>query len=747
MCLNPKNLLNLLAFTLAVSILFSCKDGAQSTHSTWTHYGGSPDQSKFFVAEDITKENVSQLEVAWTYPTGDEMPYFFSPIIVDTVMYVMAKNSSLVALNVKTGEEIWIHANLVGMTRRGLNYWESKDKKDRRLIFTLNNSIQAIDAQTGLSISSFGNNGYVDLREGLDRDPTSIRRIQPMMPGVIYEDLLIIGSAPGESYFSPPGHVRAYNVVTGKMEWIFHTIPHPGEYGYETWPKDAYKYVGGVNVWSEITVDTERGIAYLPIGSPTYDYYGADRLGSNLFGNSLVALDAKTGKRIWHYQTVHHDLWDYDLSPAPQLLTVNRNGKSIDAVAVATKHGFVFLFDRVTGEPLFPIEETPFPASEMEGEQAWETQPISSLPRFTRQEVTKETINPYFPDSIKQAWIKRLESAKSGLYIPPSDKYETVMMPGALGGSNYGNTASDPRKGIFYIMTQEHASIYKLNKVEPPKVNLSSTDLQKVNSLYRKNCQTCHGPDMAGGVGPTLINAGQHMSFDEFRGTVINGRGQMPGFVHVDEETLKALYRYLGGNPMSINFRRNTAYVEPEGPVVASGGATIVPDESKATPMSDYPEDVEHPAVRYTTEYGLEWPGLAAPPWSSIFAYDMNTGTVKWTRPVGQDSLYVQGDQSKGAPGGALRKGMIVTSTGVIFATAKGGKLYAIDADNGKILWEETLSHEVNAQPSMYVLDGKQYLVINATSNFARDSYNHAKKPGALPKAYVVYALPDRKKQ
>jgi quinoprotein glucose dehydrogenase len=746
MCLNPKNLLNLLAFTLAVSILFSCKDGGKSTHTTWTHYGGSPDQSKFFTAEDITKENVSQLEVAWTYPTGDEMPYFFSPIIVDTVMYVMAKNSSLVALNVKTGEEIWIHANLVGMTRRGLNYWESKDKKDRRLIFTLNNSIQAIDAQSGLSISSFGNNGYVDLREGLDRDPTAIRRIQPMMPGVIYEDLLIIGSAPGESYFSPPGHVRAYNVVTGKMEWIFHTIPHPGEYGYETWPKDAYKYVGGVNVWSEITVDPERGIAYLPVGSPTYDYYGADRLGSNLFGNSLVALDAKTGQRIWHYQTVHHDLWDYDLSPAPQLLTVNRNGKSVDAVAVATKHGFVFLFDRVTGEPLFPIEEMSFPASEMEGEKAWETQPISSLPRFTRQEVTKETINPYFPDSIKQVWINRLESAKSGLYIPPSDKYETVMMPGALGGSNYGNTAADPRKGMFYVMTQEHASIYKLNKVEPPKVNLSATDLQKVNSLYKKTCQTCHGPDMAGGVGPTLINSGQHMSYDEFRGTVINGRGQMPGFVHVDEETLKALYRYLGGNPMSINFRRNTNLAQPDGPVVASGGATVTPDESKGIPMSDYPEDVDHPAVRYTTEYGLEWPGLAAPPWSSIYAYDMNTGTVKWKRPVGQDSLYVQGDQSKGAPGGALRKGMIVTSTGVIFATAKGGKLYAIDADTGKTLWEETLSHEVNAQPSMYVLDGKQYLVINASSNFARDSFNHAKKPGALPKAYVVYALPNQKK-
>jgi quinoprotein glucose dehydrogenase len=723
----------------------SCNEGrTDKQRSTWTHYGGSPEQSRFFEADHITKENVGNLEIAWYFPTQDETPYFFSPIIVDTVMYVMGKHSSLIAVNVRTGEEIWIHANLNGLTRRGINYWESKDKKDKRLIFTISNTIQAINAETGESILSFGKDGYVDLREGLGREPSSIRRIQPMMPGVIYENLLIIGSAPGENYFSAPGHIRAYNVVTGNMEWIFHTVPQPGQFGYETWPKDAYKYVGGVNVWSEISVDTERGIAYLPLGSPTYDYYGADRIGSNLFGNSLVALDARTGERIWHYQTVHHDLWDYDLASAPQLLTVNHNGKDIDAVAIATKHGFVFVFDRITGEPLFPIEEKPFPPSEMQGEEAWPTQPISSLPRFTRNEVTKETLNPYFPDSIKHFWHKRLENAKSGLYIPLSDKHENITMPGALGGANYGNTASNPNNGMMYILTQEHASIYRLNKVEPPKIDLSVNEIQRVKTLYATTCQTCHGVDMEGGVGPALKAVGEHMFYDEFRSIVVNGKGQMPGFVHVDEETLKAMYRYLGGNPMSFNFRRNLEPVTPDGPVVASGGATIQPDENRAPPMSDYPEDTEHPPVRYTTEYGLDWPGLAAPPWSSILAYNLNEGTIAWRRPIGQDSLYVQGDQSKGAPGGTLRKGMIVTSTGIVFATAKGGKLYAFDADNGEILWETTLSHEVNAQPSMYVLDGKQYLVINATSNFARDSYDHSKKPGALPKAYVVYALPDQ---
>ena len=442
-------------------------------HNSWTHYGGSPDQSKFFESPGITKSNVNEMPYLWMYPSGDDRPYFFNPIIVDSTMYVMGKNNSLIAINAKTGKEIWIHTDLNGITRRGINYWESKDKKNKRLLFTLNNTLQAIDARTGKTILDFGENGYTDLREGLDRDPTSIRRVQSMMPGVIYEDLLILGSAPGEDYFSPPGHVRAYNVVSGKLAWVFPTIPYPGEYGYETWPKDAYKYVGGTNVWSEISVDQERGIAYLPIGSPTYDYYGADRLGSNLFANSLVAVDAKTGKRLWHYQTVHHDLWDYDLSPAPQLLTINKDGKKIDAVSIATKHGFVFVFNRVTGEPLFPIEEKPFPVSKMPSEESWPTQPISSLPSFTRHEVTPENLNPYFSDSLKQDWLKRLDSAKTGLFVPPSDKYETIMMPGALGGANYGNTAANPNNGMMYIMTQEYASTYRLNKVEPQKEELS----------------------------------------------------------------------------------------------------------------------------------------------------------------------------------------------------------------------------------------------------------------------------------
>ena len=751
--MSPKKLL--IQFVAVAAVLSSlivyvgCHRGSSSQgHTTWSHYGGSPDQSKFFNAAQITKENVNQLKLLWNYPTEDNNFYNFSPIIVDTIMYVYAKNSSLIALHALTGKEIWIHTNLRGISRRGINYWESKDKKDKRLVFTLNNSLQVLDAITGQTITTFGNNGYVDLRDGLDRDPTSIRRMQAMMPGVIFEDLVIIGSAPGENYFSPPGYVRAYNVVTGNLVWKFHTIPQPGDFGYETWPKDAYKYVGGINVWSEMSVDEERGIVYLPLGSPTYDYYGADREGANLFGNCLVALDARTGKRVWHFQTVHHDLWDYDISSAPQLLKVNRNGNNIDAVAVATKHGFVFVFDRVTGEPIFPIEERPFPASEMPGEKSWPTQPIpTSVPDFTRHEVTKETLNPYFSDEIKQQWYRRLDSAKSGLFIPPSDKYETVTMPGALGGASYGNTASNPSKGLMYIMAQEYASIYKLNKVVPVKAVLSDSEIKQVKALYESSCQTCHGKDMVGsGAGPSLINVGQRYFYEEFKTLITEGRGRMPAFVHVDESTLSALYRYLGGIPRRFNFNRGPdGPLKIEGPIVASGGAKILPDSMRAAAMTDYPESVAHPEDRYTTDYGTDWQALSAPPWASLFAYDLNSGTIKWRKPIGLDSAFTNGNKTVGAPSGTIRKGMVITSTGVVFATGKGGMLYAFDADNGNILWETTLSNESSGQPGMYEINGKQYLVINASNRFDTDSYDFAKRPGALPKGYVVYSLPDSK--
>ncbi|HUP12002.1 MAG TPA: PQQ-binding-like beta-propeller repeat protein, partial [Niastella sp.] len=521
----------------------------------------------------------------------------------------------------------------------------------------------------------------------------------------------------------------------------------PGEFGYNTWPKNAYKYVGGTNVWSEISIDEKRGIAYLPIGSPTYDYYGADRLGSNLFGNCLVALNVRTGKRIWHFQTVHHDLWDYDLASAPQLITVNRNGKQIDAVAVATKHGFVFVFDRVTGKPIFPIEEKPFPASKMPGEKSWPTQPIPTVvPDFTRHKVTKDMVNPYLPEEEKQKWYKRIDAARSGLFEPLSDKYETIALPGALGGVNFGNTASDPGKGMVYLLVQEYPSVYKLERVKSPRELMSKDEVAKAKKLISTACRSCHGDNLTGrGIAPSIVTAGQRMTYDEFKTLVTVGRGQMPGFVHIDEQSATAIYRYLGGNPASrFGLGPRTAQTKkmPEGPVVASGGATVKPDVKPAPAMSEYPQGIPHPVNRYTTDYGTAWPNLLAPTWAWVMAYDLNNGTVKWKQPLGEDAVAsTKGDKTTGAVNGSQRKGMIVTSTGILFCTGKGGKLYAYDSDNGKLLWETTLSHESNAQPIMYELNGKQYLVLNATNNFTRDSFDHSKDAGALPRGYVVYAL------
>lgn len=738
--------------------LFACnvtvKNGKEKQtrgwHTSWQQYGGGADQSRFMELKQLTKANVSQLQVAWSYPTADSVQYLFSPVIIDTVMYLLAKNNSLVALNAATGKELWIHANLGGITWRGINYWESKDKKDRRLIFCLNNTLQEIDAATGKSIANFGTNGYVSLKEGLGRDPNTFSRVQSTTPGAVFEDLILLGSSPGENLFSAPGHVRAYNIITGKLEWVFHTIPHPGEYGYDTWPKDAYKYAGGVNTWGEISVDAQRGIAYFPVGSPTYDYYGADRAGSNLFGNCLLALDARTGKRLWHYQTVHHDLWDYDLTAAPQLITVHHEGKRVDAVAQATKQGFMFVFDRVTGQPLWPIEERPVPSSDMPGEETWPTQPVPTvIPPFTRHVVRKDDLNPYFTPEQKQHWEKRIAAARTGLFTPPSDQYETMIIPGATGGANLGNSAANPGKGLVYVASMDYASVFKLEKLTPNDGPMTAARNNRAQAVYAQYCQSCHGANRGGGLGPSLLNLGTRVPLENFKTILATGKGQMPGFQHIDEKSVTDLYGFLAGIQSNEAMRARPPKQEPgmpAGPVVASGGMAV-PDSitgRSSKMMRSYPEGVKAPENHYTTDYGLQYSNLMSPLWSSITAYDLNTGTVKWRAPLGQDERIAKlGGKGTGIPIGSQRKGMIVTSTGLLFATAKGGRLYAFDADNGQVLWTGNLSWETQGLPAMYQVKGRQYIVVSANAPFTDETTDRSKAPGALPRSYVVYALPD----
>ncbi len=443
------------AFLLAGGIFVA---GAERSFATWSQYLGGPDSSQYSSLKQINKSNVSQLEVAWMYPTGTGT-YTFDPLVVDGVMYVLAQNNSIVALDAATGKELWVHPNTGAVGARGMNYWESKNKSDRRLFFINAGFLTAIDAKTGKTVNSFGDNGRVDIRNGLDRDPG--RPLQTSNPGRIFENLIITPlPAGGASHHSTPADIHAYDVLTGKLLWTFHVIPHPGEYGYETWPADAWKTVGGVHNWNEMTVDEKRGIAYFPLGTARYDFYGANRKGNDLFANSLLALDARTGKRLWHFQLVHHDLWDYDLPVAPKLLTVKHDGKNVDVVAQATKFGFLYVFDRVTGEPLWPIEERAVPQSDVPGEWSSPTQPFPTKPPpFARQSFTEKEINPYVTEAEQAAIREIFKTARNeGLFTPPSLR-GSISSPGHNGGANWGMAAVNPEKGFFYVITKEHPTL------------------------------------------------------------------------------------------------------------------------------------------------------------------------------------------------------------------------------------------------------------------------------------------------
>ena len=435
-------------------------------HPAWRDYAGSADSAQYSALRQIDRSNVSKLQVAWTYPTGDGKKYSFNPIVIDDLIYVLAKNNSIVALNASTGKEAWTYTPAPDtkiITNRGINYWESKDRSDRRLLFASNHFLRAIDARTGRPCLTFGDAGAVDLKQGLGRDPKAISLVQSTTPGRVFEDLLILGSATNQGYGSAPGDLRAFDVRSGKLVWTFHTIPHPGEFGYETWPKDAWKSVGGANVWGELSIDEKRGILYAPTASAKYNFYGADRAGANLFGDCLLALDARTGKRLWHFQMVHHDIWDYDDATAPKLLTVRHNGKPVDAVAQVSKQGFVWVFNRETGEPLWPIEERPVPASDMPGEKAWPTQPFPlKPPPFARQTFTVDDLSPFLSAPDRARFRDDILSARNqGLFTPPGRR-ATIQMPGNNGGANWGGAAVDPSQGMLVVVSKDLPCLLEL---------------------------------------------------------------------------------------------------------------------------------------------------------------------------------------------------------------------------------------------------------------------------------------------
>jgi len=439
-----------------VNVALSAQRG-KPKFNTWHAYLGGADSSQYSSLDQINRKNVAQLQVAWTYPTGDTRTYRFNPVVVDGVMYVLAKNMALVALDAATGKEIWTHENQGGIGDRGINYWESADRKDRRLLYVNGGFLTTVDATTGKTIETFGDKGRVDLRAGLNRDVTGVRALQTGNPGRVFENLIIMSlPAGGANYISSPGDTHAYDVRTGKLMWTFHSVPEKGEVGAETWPEAALATGGGVHNWSELSVDEARGIAYIPFGTARFDFYGGNRIGDNLFGNSIVALDAKTGKHLWHFQAIHHDLWDYDFPQAPKLLTIRHDGRNVDVIAQASKQGWLYVLDRVTGKPIWPIEEKPMPASDVPGEKASPTQPIPTAPPpFARQSFTAKDINPYLTQE-EQAQVRELlkNSRNEGVYTPPSLK-GTIQMPGHNGGANWGSSAINPPRAMFFVVSKE----------------------------------------------------------------------------------------------------------------------------------------------------------------------------------------------------------------------------------------------------------------------------------------------------
>jgi len=719
---------------------------------SWNEYLGGPDSSHYSPLKQVNTRNVNKLGVAWNYETGDELSYTFCPLVVDNIAFVAAKQGALVALDASTGKELWVHpfggggrfSGIAG--QRGANYWESKDRADRRILVTTGGMLHAIDARTGKLIDSFADHGKLDLKTGIDRAPVPL---SSRTPGRIFENLIILGSATGEGYLPPPGDIRAFDVVNGKLVWVFHTIPRPGEYGYESWPKDAYKYMGGVDVWGEFTVDVKRGIVYFPTASAKYELYGGDRHGDNLYADCLLALDARTGKHLWHFQTVHHDLWDSDPSAAPQLVTVKHEGKTVDAVALASKNGFLYVFDRVSGNPLWPIEERPVPKSDVPGELTAPTQPFPTVvPPFTRQGMTvKDLYDAFMTDEEKAWWKDRLSKARTGLFTPPA-LIDTILMPSVNGGVLFFGTGADPATGTVYVLGKDMPSILKLvpageslasnagNLIPDRPRNgrggpLPSTVIaeRRGRTIYEQSCQSCHGPELKGDRGPQIEKAVSRLGADATRIVITKGKGAMPPAAPLTPALLDDLIAFLT--------KPELAPPGTAAPAAAMGGMRVEPL---------YPEGIEPPPSRYKTGYGNE-PYVITPPWSQITAYDLNTGKIKWQTPYG--------DLPQAGPSDKLRgnvypkSGFVVTAGGLVLFAGNDSKLYALNKDTGKLIATKDLPNGSLGVPAVYEVNGKEYVLVTVSGGnpfpVGGRLVPGGVNPPARSKCYVAFSLPSPK--
>jgi len=717
----------LLAVLAAIAVGAATGAGSKP-YTTWSDYAGSADSMQYSALTHIKKTTVKALQPAWFYAVAgepDRLP--FNPLVVDDVMYVAGAKGTVIALDATTGKERWKSPEQA--SERGLTYWESGNRADRRLILSARGGLREIAARTGELVTTFGKNGFVDMRTGAPRRLGGPNN----SPGRVFENLIIVGSNVGEGYGSPPGDIRAYDILTGNLVWTFHTIPRPGEFGYDTWPPEAWRYAGGANTWGDLTLDRRNGIVFVPTGSPTHDLYGADRAGDNLFGNCLIALDARTGKRLWHFQVVHHDLWDYDLAASPKLLTVRHDGRMVDVVAQAGKTGFLYVFERLTGTPLWPIEEKPVTKSEVPGEISSPTQPVPSKPpAFARQVFKPEDVNP-FVSSAEQEQLRKAvrDAANDGVFTPSSHLRYHIQFPGAWGGANWGSTAGDPATGMLYIRSLEMPSYRRMALDTPkPAPAIQGGPLEPQGfATYTEHCATCHGPGQIAMKSPATIGS------ENFRALVRRGREQMPPFSEsmLPPEHLNALEAFLRSLPLSD--QQN-----------GDDGAVRLPPN---------PNRYQGPATRYAGSFSAGWytsNGLPAvgPPWTQLVAYDLNDGTIKWRVPDGNaPGLAEKGIRNTGTV--RPRNGPVVTAGGLVFLpNAQDRMLRAYDKDTGRVLWERELEANPEGLPAVYEVNGREYVAFAAGASWGtgadpvwRNAFH--RKPGKMEaQGYHVFALPRR---
>jgi quinoprotein glucose dehydrogenase len=693
---------------------------SENGNADWAVYGGAQGD-RYSQLRQINRSTVGRLQVAWTYDTGEVGGLQTHPLIAGRTMFVYTPSQKIAALDATNGRRLWIFDSGIGSEEpdRGFAYWT--DGKERILFAETLYALWSLDPDTGRPNTGFGRNGMIDLRNHLGPGSPA-GSVSITSPGVVFRDLIIMGFRTAETEPSPHGDIRAFDVHTGEMKWAFHTIPHPGEPGYETWPREAWRYTGSANNWAGMVLDEPRGIVFVPTGSAVSDFYGVDRHGDNLYANSLLALDASSGKLLWHFQAVHHDLWDRDFPSPPSLVTVRRDGRRVDAVAQTTKHGFVFLFDRLTGAPLFPIEERPFPPSSVPNETTSPTQPLPTMPEpFARQRLTADMLTTRTPEA--HAWaVEQFKNFRSdGQFVPLGIDTQTVVFPGFDGGAEWGGAAVDPKAGILYVNSNDVVWTGGLVEGEIGGPGLS---------IYESQCSSCHGNDRAGVPPefPSLLDATKKLTAEQIIHVVQGGRGRMPSFPGITGDDLRELVDYVrtgrdvassdeadGPHPAPVPDRPGDTEPPP-----GSGAIAAPPAKYHFSGYRKFIDPDGYPAVE--------------PPWGTLNAIDLNTGKYVWKIPLGEypeltaRGIPITGSENYGGP--------IVTAGGLVIigATNFDHKIRAFDSATGKLLWEHVMEYSGNATPATYSIDGRQYVVIAISNARAPSSPQGAQ--------YVAFALP-----